>query len=114
MFAHSTDLPDPEVATSADATMTAGGVLELTCTVTVVENLIVEPTLQWIGGSVGSAGVTESATTVSGATSTRNLTFSPLLTSHGAQYTCQATINISSINVTKTGSNSTDVMVQSK
>ena len=80
---------------------------------TVVENLIVEPTVQWIGGSVGSAGVTESATTVSGVTST-SLTFSPLLTSHGAQYACQATINISSINVTKTGSNSTDVMVQSK
>ena len=73
-----------------------------------------ELTVQWSGSSVGSAGVTESATTVSGATSTRNLTFSPLLTSHGAQYTCQATINVPSINVTNTGSNSTDAVIQSK
>ena len=108
------DLPDLEVAVSPDTTITAGDELELTCTVTVVENLIVELTVQWIGGSVGSAGVTESATTVSGVTSTRMLTFSPLLTSHGAQYTCQATINIPSINVAKTGNDSTDVMVQSK
>ena len=83
---------------------------------TTVANLVANAdlTVQWSGGGVGSAGVIESATTVSGATSTRTLTFSPLLTSHGAQYTCQATINIPSINVTKTGSDSTDVMVQSK
>ena len=88
--------------------------LQLTCTVITVANLVAsaELTVQWSGGSVGSNGVTVS--TVSGDTSTKNLTFSPLLTSHGAQYTCQATINIPSINVTKTGSNSTDVMVQSK
>ena len=83
---------------------------------TTVANLVANAdlTVQWSGGGVGSAGVTESATTVSGVTSTRTLTFSPLLTSHGAQYTCQATINIPSINVTKSGSDSTDVMVQSK
>ena len=88
----------------------------MTCTVTTVANLVANAdlTVQWSGGGVGSAGVTESATTVSGVTSTRTLTFSPLLTSHGAQYTCQATINIPSISVTKTGSDSTDVMVQSK
>ena len=86
------------------------------CTVTTLANLVANAdlTVQWSGGGVGSAGVIVSVTTVSGVTSTRTLTFSPLLTSHVAQYTCQATINIPSISVTKTGSNSTGVMVQSK
>ena len=91
---------------------TAGDELQLTCSVTVTEGLTVQPTVQWSGGSVGSDGVTESATTFSGAHSTRTLTFSPLLTSHEAQYTCQAEINISSINVTKTGSMIMDIFVQ--
>ena len=90
-----------------------GDEIELTCNVTVPENLTVQPTVQWSGGSVGSEGVTESATTVSGVTSIRTLTFSPLLTSHGAQYTCQAVINIPSISVTKTGNMIVDIFVQS-
>ena len=110
------DLPQPGVTISGITTGVAGEELQLTCTVTTLANLVAsaELTVQWSGGGVGSAGVIESANTVSGATSTRTLTFSPLLTSHGAQYICLATINIPSISVTKTGSNSTDVMVQSK
>ena len=90
-----------------------GDELQLTCSVTVPEGLTPRPTVHWSGGSVGSDEVTESATTVTGATSIRTLTFSPLLTSHGAQYTCQATINIPSIRVLRMTSNSTDVNVQS-
>ena len=112
----SSDLPEPNVTISGNTIGTAGEEITLLCTVTTLANLVAsaELTVLWSGSSVGSDGVTESPTTVSGVTSTRNLTFSPLLTSHGAQYTCQATINIPSISVTKTGSNSADVMVQSK
>ena len=101
------------MSTDGAVISTAGDEIELTCNVTVPENLTVQPTVQWSGGSVGSEGVTESATNHTGAISTRTLTFSPLLTSHGAQYTCQAEINISSINVTKTGSMIVDIFVQS-
>ena len=87
----------------------------LTCTVTVVEHFTVHPTVQWSGGSVdSSASVTESETTHNGVTSSRTLAFSPLSTSHGAEYTCQAEISIPAIDVTSSGSDSRAVMVQSK
>ena len=96
---------------------TAGENFELVCTMRVVDHLIANatPTLQWSGGSVGSsASVTESDTITSGVTSTRTLTFSPLSTSHGTEYTCQAEINILPINVTRTSRERRAVMVQSK
>ena len=98
---------------SGPTTGTAGEEFQLTCSVSVVEHLIAQPTVQWSGGSVDSGnGVTQSDTTHSGVMSMRTLTFSHLRTSYGAQYTCQADINISSISVTR--SESRDVMVQSK
>ena len=93
----------------------AGDNLSLTCTVTVEEYLTVVPTVQWSGGSVGlEDGVTESDTSHDGVNSMRTLTFSPLHTSHGAEYTCQAEINIPSISVMKTITRNVRVMVQSK
>ena len=100
---------------SGPTTGTAGEKFQLTCSVSGVEHLIAQPTVQWSGGSVDSGnGVTQSDTTHSGVMSMRTLTFSRLHTSHGAQYTCQADIVISSISVMRTGSESRDVMVQSK
>ena len=93
----------------------AGDNLSLTCTVTVEEYLTVVPTVQWSGGSVRlEDGVTESETSHDGVNSTRTLTFSPLHTSHGAEYTCQADISIPSISVMKTITRNVRVMVQSK
>ena len=100
--------------TISDTTVgTAGDQFQLICTVTTVDNLVESAlvTVQWSGGSVGSDEVTEDNTTNSGVST---LTFNHLLTSHGAQYTCQAMINISSINVMVTSSNTIDIMVQSK
>ena len=98
---------------SNDTMGTAGDELQLICTVTTVDNLVESAlvTVQWSGGSVGSDEVTEDSTTNS---EVSTLTFNHLLTSHGAQYTCQAMINIPSINVIVISSNSTNVMVQSK
>ena len=109
------DLPDPQVTISGVNSGTAGEELQLTCTMTVVDHLTSSTliTVQWSGGSVGSVGITESATTHSGVISTRTLTFTPLLTSHGAEYICQAEISIPSISVVKTGSNRIAVMVKS-
>ena len=90
-----------------------GDELQLICTATTVDNLVESAlvTVYWSGDGVGSDGVTVDSTTNSG---NSTLTFYPLLTSHGAHYTCQAMINIPSINVMVTSSNSTNVMVQSK
>ena len=75
----------------------------LTCIVTVVEYLTVEPTVQWSGGSAGSGnGVMVGDTTHSGVMSMKTLTFSPICTSHQGGYTCQATINITINEITAT------------
>ena len=90
---------------------------ELTCTVTTVAHLSpdAELTVTWSGGSEGDSRVMESETVaVSGTTSERTLSFSSLNTLHGAQYTCQAVINISFIGLMKTGSDSTDLRVISE
>ena len=109
------DLPDPVVAITGPTTGVAGEGLQLTCSVSVVEYLVAEPTVQWSGGSIGSGnGVTESATATSEVTSERNVTFSSLRTSHGAQYTCQAEVSISSISLVRTGSRSRAILVQSE
>ena len=93
----------------------AGEHLQLTCTVTVVEYLTVEPTVQWSGGSVGSGnGVMVGDTTHSGVMSMKTLTFSPLRTSHRALYTCQADINIPSIDLRKVDREIRDLAVKSK
>ena len=106
------DLPDPVVEISPDpATATAGGDLVLTCTVTVEEHLVVQPTVEWSGGSVGSESVSEDE---DGATSTHQITFSPLRTAHGGQYVCQADIDTPSIGLMRTASSSRDVTVQSE
>ena len=87
----------------------------LTCTVTVVEDLVVRPSVEWSGGSVGSGeGVMVGDTDTSGVNSTRDITFNPLNTSHGAQYTCEATINVESIGLLVADNSSRDVRVQSK
>ena len=98
---------------SGNTVKKSGDELQLTCNVTTVENLVASALVivRWSGDSVGSDGVIEDNTTNSGVST---LTFNPLLTSHGTQYTCQAMINISSINVMVTGSGSTNVMVRSK
>ena len=76
----------------------------LTCTVRVVEHVISVSSVEWSGGSVVRGdGVIESNTTYNGVTSKKTLTFSPLHTSHGALYTCTASIIDQSINLTKAG-----------
>ena len=86
----------------------------LTCTVTVEEHLVVQPTVEWSGGSVGSGSVSVDDITRDGATSTRQITFSSLRTSHGGQYVCQADIDIPSIGLMRAASSSRDVTIQSE
>ena len=113
LYTH-TDLPPPNATISGATVGTAGYEFQLTCIMTVVDHLIANSTrtIQWSGGSVGlEDDVTESNTSHDGM---RTLTFSPLRTSHGAEYICQAEINISSASVMKTDIKHAGVIVQSK
>ena len=112
------------VSTASVGTLAVGERLELTCSVTVEEHLTTTAglSIDWSGGSVrdsgGSvegSGVLENETrAVNDTTSEKTLIFSSLNTSHGGQYTCQAVINIAQINLTKTGNDSAEIMVQSE
>ena len=98
---------------------TVGELLNLTCRVTVVEGLTVQPDVEWVdsGGSVVTSvnDVTVGSVMRSSNVSTLGLEFSSLHTSHGGQYTCRATINIQLIGVTGlSGNASQNVTFQSK
>ena len=109
------DLPDPEVTISNLTTTTAGKYLVLICNVRVAENLISVPSVEWSGGSIGRGNdVSEGNTVHDGVTYNKALTFNPLHTSHGALYTCTATINIESIDLMKTKNKEFPLYVQSK
>ena len=89
----------------------------LICTTVVVENLAVEPTVEWqfSNGSIVVAGngISVGNPLTSDNTITLTLTFNPLRTSHGRNYTCSANVTAKSITLS---SNNTfaDVIVQSK
>ena len=110
------DLPAPLVTVSGVSNGRVGEQLTLTCEMSTVKHLISSTllTLQWRGGRVGTRGVIMSDTTHSGNTSKTTLTFTPLNTSHGGEYSCNAKISIPVINLTKEASERTALNVQSK
>ena len=95
--------------------MTAGDPLNLTCTVSVVENLVQPPSVTWTGPGVGQTDVEEIGPMVSGAVTTLTLSFNPLRTSHGGQYTCRAVLDIPTAGVSQLDNYSVlNIVVQSK
>ena len=95
---------------------TAGDDFELICGVRVVENLIGQTIVhvEWSGSSLGSGNCIMERIIYNGSYISNTLIFNPLLPSHGARYTCQARINISSINLLKMASDTRNIIVQSK
>ena len=63
---------------------------------------------------MGEPGVTVTDLTTFGGTIWRNISFSPLKTSHGGQYVCQAGLSIPAIGLEETWISSTDMSVQSE
>ena len=109
-------LPTHEVVIIPDGSTTAGDVYTLTCNTTVVDNLAVEPDIQWLytnGTTVGGTNITVGAVRMMGNRFTRNLTFFPLRTSHGGQYICRTSVDIQAISLSSINSEST-INVQSK
>ena len=81
-----------------------------------VDGLIVVPDVVWMkdeGVLVNGINITLTRT-VSGGNSTLNLTFNPLLTSHGGQYTCVATISVPQLSLDIINSSAVTVSIQSE
>ena len=99
-----------KVTTSAPLTI-AGGSVSLTCTATVIDNLVVTPDLQWLdpdGSNLVAMNITRSDLVF-----TRAVELNSLRTSQGGQYRCEATLTIPDGPIAL-GMASTDVRVQSK
>ena len=97
---------------------TAGDDFVLICGVRVVEHLISQNIdivhVEWSGGSLGSGNDVMKHIIHNGSYTSNTLIFNPLLPSHGARYTCQARINISSVYLLKMASDIRNIIVQSK
>ena len=82
---------------------TSGETYNLICTA----EANVQPTVQWLYSSNGTAVtdgsyVTVGAQRTTGSTTTLTLSFNPLNTSHGGQYTCQSMIDTPASTVSAT------------
>ena len=104
----------PVVVVTSKGDPTAGNTYTLVCQVSVVEGLVVDPDVVWLdsnGTTVSGLDITVGEPNIEGSVVTRNLTFSPLHTSHGGNYTCRASISVFSISLSS--SNLTHIVVQS-
>ena len=89
----------------ASEPLTAGQVYSLTCSVLVVDYLVVEPSVEWTRQDGSQVTATSGSSLL--------LNFNPLRTSDGNNYTCTATVNIPSV-VRVSGKESRVVVVSSK
>ena len=107
----------PAVIITSEGDPTAGNTYTLVCRVSVVKGLVVDPDVVWLDSNrmtVSGLDVAVGRTSIEGSVVTRNLTFSPLHTSHGGEYTCQASILVSSTSIENlSNSSSTNITVQS-
>ena len=105
------------MVTASSGSSIAGSVYSLVCTVKVVDGLVVVPDVVWMNnGSVLVNGTNTTLTRmdVSGGNSTLKLTFNPLLTSYGGQYSCIASIFIPQFFLNRSQSSNVSLAVQSK
>ena len=83
--------------TTSSGTMSPGSSITLSCTVGVVEGLIVQPAIVWTKQAVSVDGDTALNNISVGAVRTNNtvtLSFNSINTSDAGQYTCTATVNV--------------------
>ena len=95
-------LPNPDVSVTLPPVTLAGSPLSLTCNVSVVEFLVMKPSVEWLGpndspiSSDGNPSVI-ARPFVSGTLATYVVQFSSLRTSHVGQYSCHANLTIPNI-----------------
>ena len=116
-------IPSPIINIITTGITRPGEEYNITCIVEVIDRLIVTPTIVWIKDSVNTSLVSDDLNAISVPSVLSNISntmyslslfFSSLNTSDAGQYTCQATITVYEINVTRTNSNVQDLSLQSK
>ena len=110
--------PEPQLAITSSPPMIpadAGSMLTLSCAVTVIDGLVNQPTITWLNSAdtVITDGA-QSSVSLSQMGNTVSLTFDPLRTSHGDQYTCRALLKITEANVNIATNQSFELNVQSE
>ena len=120
-FSSLADILPPDINIIVDGMPVAGQTLTLLCRVTAPDGLIMEPQITWRspqGNILSSEGeVTVGNQPVIGNPSrltTYTIQFSPLLTSHGGTYTCQATVNSPYLTIQQSAAGTWNVSVQSE
>ena len=106
MFPASLVPPHLNVSITATGSLTAGQTYSLTCSVSVVEYLVVQPSIVWRDG--------QGREVAGGSGSGLLLIFDPLRTFNGSHYTCTASVSVPEISLTVGGEAFTDVVVSSK
>ena len=110
-----TALPTPQVTITPSGSSTAGSPYTLTCTVMVVNGLVVVPQVMWLKNGTGVVGGNVTSGMVSANTTTLTLQFNPLHTSNGGQYSCIANVSIPITSITSLYNTSvSSLTVQSK
>ena len=113
-----TALPSPNVVLTITGIPQLGMEYTLNCTVNVIDRLIVQPDIQWSKIAVNTSLVEESANDISVIPIYNGnvviLTFNTLKISDGGQYTCNAVLMITEINVIVDGSSDEVIQFQSK
>ena len=108
-------LPAPQVTITPSGNSTAGRSYTLTCTVKVVNGLVVVPQVMWLKNGISVVGGNVTSGKVSANTTTLTLQFNPLHTSNGGQYSCIANVSIPIISITSLYNTSVSrLTVQSK
>ena len=94
------------MTTGVDSIVNVGSQHTLLCSMSMIPNLVVQPTIEWLepGGSVLSSVNSSSL----------NITLNPVKTSDAGQYTCQALVAVESVGVNVEGQNITTLTVQSE
>ena len=104
----------PVVRIESAGESTAGVNHTLTCTVTLEQDLRAPLLIQWTapnGSIIGNETLVD--VTVSRSSNSLSLTFGPLHTSHGGQYSCMVSVNVPEANVFLSGQASLNITVQS-
>ena len=107
------ELPLPVITISSLGRSVAGENHTLSCEVSVIDGLVDDAlvTTSWTEGR-GTSLQADSVQTYNENT-TLTLEFTPLLSSHGGQYICTASVTIPAISVVRRNSESYDIIIQS-